>query len=53
MNMRSVVPPKPTDKRALRCAECGAVFMGKPVPLLTKCPRCGSRHVRADTRVSY
>jgi rRNA maturation endonuclease Nob1 len=54
MNLLSgIIPPKRTDKRVLRCAACGKVFMGKLIPFLAKCPQCGSRRVKADTRVSY
>jgi predicted Zn-ribbon and HTH transcriptional regulator len=48
-----VINPGWNQKRLLRCGTCGRLFMGIKIPLLVKCPECGSLNVREDKRVLY
>jgi len=45
--------PLPNEKKFLKCKKCGKWFIGIRVPLVTKCPHCGSLKVIEDGRIHY
>jgi rubrerythrin len=47
------IKPEWNQKRLLGCGNCGHLFMGIKLPLLTRCPKCGGMKVHEDRRASY